>query len=81
MWNDAYPDSNAAYDVLTSLGDDKCNERLLQQEVNTIVPAKTDFMHWSDRPITWTREDHPAVMPSPGGYALVLRSSWTRLMP
>ena len=29
-------------------------------------------MHWSDRPITWTREDHPAVMPSPGGYALVL---------
>ena len=29
-------------------------------------------MHWSDRPITWTRKDHPTVMPSPGGYALVL---------
>ena len=40
--------------------------------MNTVVPAKTDFMHWSDRPITWTREDHPAAMPSPGGYALVL---------
>ena len=40
--------------------------------MNTIIPTKTDFMHWSDRPITWTREDHPAVMPSPGGYALVL---------
>ena len=29
-------------------------------------------MHWLDRPITWTREDHPAIMPSPSGYALVL---------
>ena len=29
-------------------------------------------MHWSERPVTWTREDHPAVMPNPGGYALVL---------
>jgi hypothetical protein len=29
-------------------------------------------MHSSDRPVSWTREDHPAVMPTPGGYALVL---------
>nr|XP_040245250.1 uncharacterized protein LOC120964547 [Aegilops tauschii subsp. strangulata] len=29
-------------------------------------------MHWSERPVTWTREDHPAVMPNLGGYALVL---------
>ena len=72
MRNDAYPDQNAAYVVFTSLGDDKRSERLLRQEVNTVVPAKTDFMHWSDRPITWTREDQSAVMPSPGGYALVL---------
>ena len=72
MRNDAYPDQNAAYVVFTSLGDDKRSERLLRQEVNTVVLAKTDFIHWSDRPITWTREDHPTVMPSPGGYALVL---------
>ena len=72
MRDDAYPDQSAAYVVFTSLGDDKRSERLLRQEVNTVVPAKPEFMHWSDRPITWTREDHPAVMPSPGGYALVL---------
>ena len=72
MRDAAYPDQSAAYVVFTSLGDDKRSERLLRQEVNTVVPAKPEFMHWSDRPITWTREDHPAVMPSPGGYALVL---------
>ena len=72
MHDDAYPDQSAAYVVFTSLGDDKRSERLLRQEVNTVVPAKPEFMHWSDRPITWTREDHPAVMPSPGGYALIL---------
>ena len=72
MRDDAYPDQNAAYVVFTSLGDDKRRERLLRREVNTVVTAKLDFMHWLDCPITWTREDHPAVMPSPGGYALVL---------
>ena len=29
-------------------------------------------MHWSERPISWSRADHPEVMPSPGSYALVL---------
>ena len=43
--------------------------------MNTVVPAKPEFMHWSDRPITWTREDHPAVMPSPGGYALIVNTT------
>ena len=40
--------------------------------MNTVIPAKTKYMHWSERPVTWTWEDHPAVMPNPGGYALVL---------
>ncbi|KAI5006212.1 hypothetical protein ZWY2020_033455 [Hordeum vulgare] len=29
-------------------------------------------MHWSEKPITWSRVDHHAVMPNPGSYALVL---------
>src|SRR5664279_3089211 len=29
-------------------------------------------MHWSEKPISWSREDHPDIMPTPGGYALVL---------
>lgn len=72
MRDDAYPDQNMAYVHFTSLSNDKRIKRLLQKEVNTVVLAKPDFMHWSDRPVTWTREDHPTVMPSPGGYALVL---------
>ena len=49
MHNDAYPDQNTAYAVFTSLGDDKHSERLLRQEVNTVVPAKPEFMHWPNR--------------------------------
>ena len=40
--------------------------------MNTVVPTKPEYMHWSDHLVTWTREDHPAVMPNPSGYALVL---------
>ncbi|KAI5015669.1 hypothetical protein ZWY2020_057059 [Hordeum vulgare] len=29
-------------------------------------------MHWSEKPITWSRVDHPAVMPNPGSYVLIL---------
>ena len=29
-------------------------------------------MHWSEKPISWSRADHPEVMPSPDSYALVL---------
>ena len=29
-------------------------------------------MHWSEKPISWSRADHPEVLPSPGSYALVL---------
>ena len=29
-------------------------------------------MHWSKRPISLSRADHPEVMPSPGSYTLVL---------
>jgi hypothetical protein len=72
MRDDAYPHQNASYVVFTSLGDDKRSERRLRQEVNTVIPAVPEYMHWSERPISWTREDHPAVMPNPGGYALVL---------
>ena len=52
MRDDAYPDQNAAYVIFTSLGDDKRSECLLRQEVNAVVPAKPEFMHWLNRPVT-----------------------------
>jgi hypothetical protein len=36
------------------------------------MPAEPQFMHWSEAAITWGREDHPRLMPSPREYALVL---------
>ena len=29
-------------------------------------------MHWFEKPTSWSRDDHPEVMPNPGSYALVL---------
>ncbi|KAI4972655.1 hypothetical protein ZWY2020_003580 [Hordeum vulgare] len=46
-------------------------------EVNAIVPPVPQYMHWSDRPITWSRVDHPAVMPNSGSYMLVLDPTFT----
>ena len=33
-------------------------------------------MHWSEKPIRWSRADHPEVMPSLGSYALVLDATF-----
>ena len=41
-------------------------------EVNAVIPPVPQYMDWSKKPITWGREDHPKVMPTPGGYALFL---------
>ena len=35
-----------------------------------------EFMHWSKKAISWSRADHPEVMPSPGSYALVLDATF-----
>ncbi|KAK1648350.1 hypothetical protein QYE76_066155 [Lolium multiflorum] len=41
-------------------------------EVNTVMPAVTKYMLWSDQELTWSFKDHPKIMPNPGGYALVV---------
>lgn len=55
---DEFPRQDAAYVIFTGEGDDKRSLRRRTQEVNTIVPPVPQFMHWSDKPITWGREDH-----------------------
>ena len=52
--------------------DDKRSLRRLNQEVNAVAPVVPQYMDWADKPITWSKDDHPANMPTPGGYALVL---------
>src|SRR3954469_13497264 len=41
-------------------------------EVNATMSAIPKYMHWSEQEITWIIKDHPKIMPTPGGYALVL---------
>jgi hypothetical protein len=56
------------YHVFTTPGKDLWYEA----EVNAVMPAESQYMHWSEAAITWGREDHPPLMPSSGEYALVL---------
>jgi hypothetical protein len=60
------------YHIFTTPSKDKRNDLWLEAEVNAIIPAEPQFMHWSEAAITWGCEDHPRLMPSPGEYALVL---------
>jgi hypothetical protein len=60
------------YHVFTTPGKDKRNDLWYEVQVNAVMPAEPQFMHWSEASITWGREDHPRLMPSPGEYALVL---------
>ncbi|KAI5015614.1 hypothetical protein ZWY2020_057004 [Hordeum vulgare] len=52
---DDYPHQDGAFVVFTSEGDDKHNLRQRRREVNATVPPVPQYMHWSDKPITWSR--------------------------
>ena len=62
--------------MFTSVADDKHNRQQRQQEVNAVASETPEFMHWSEKPISWSRADHPEVMPNPGSYALVLDATF-----
>ena len=62
--------------MFTSVADDRRSRRLQQQEVNAVATDTLEFMHWSEKPISWSGADHPAVMPNPGSYALVLDATF-----
>ena len=56
----------------TSMSNDRHSRRQQHREVNAVTSEVPELMHWSERPISWSRADHPEVMPSLGSYALVL---------
>jgi hypothetical protein len=58
--------------VFTSQTEDPKDEPWFRVEVSTVMQVGPQYMHWSDTSITWGREDHPPLMPRPGGYVLVL---------
>jgi hypothetical protein len=52
-------------------------EKSITRQVNLAVtspPATTEYLHWSEQPIEFSRDDHPITVPRPGNAPLVLKS-------
>ena len=67
-----YREAHASYVIFVTEPTDKKSLHRRALEVNVVMPAVPKYMHWSEQAITWSRDDHPRVMPNPGGYALVV---------
>jgi hypothetical protein len=52
-------------------------EKSITRQVNLAVtspPATTKYLHWSEQPIEFSRDDHPITVPRPGNAHLVLKA-------
>jgi hypothetical protein len=52
-------------------------EKSITRQINLAVispPATMEYLHWSDQPIEFNREDHPITVPWPGNAPLVLKA-------
>src|SRR3954464_2995669 len=58
--------------IFTSESSDKGSRRARAQEVNATMPLIPQFVRWSECDISWSRADHPAILPNPGSYPLVV---------
>ena len=69
---DDYQEAHQTYVIFTTEATDKKSLQRRAMEVNAVMPAVPKFMHWSEQEISWSRKDTPRVMPTPGGYALLV---------
>jgi hypothetical protein len=52
-------------------------EKSITRQVNLAVtspPAAIEYLHWSEQPIEFSREDHPIIVPRPENAPLVLKA-------
>jgi hypothetical protein len=52
-------------------------KKSITRQVNLAVtspPATTEYLHWSEQPIEFSRDDHPIAVPQPGNAPLVLKA-------
>ena len=47
-------------------------EKLIKRDVHATVPLVPQYLNWSEQPVTWSRQDHPELVPCPGKFALVV---------
>lgn len=67
-----YREAHQSYMIFVTEPTDKQSLHRRSLEVNAVMPAVPKYMHWSEQEISWSRNDHPRVMPSPGAYALTV---------
>jgi hypothetical protein len=52
-------------------------EKSITRQVNLAVtspPATMEYLHWSEQPIEFSRDDHPITVPWPGSAPMVLKA-------
>jgi hypothetical protein len=52
-------------------------EKCISLQVNLAItspPVTTEYLHWSEQPIEFNREDHPIIVPWPGNAPLILKA-------
>jgi hypothetical protein len=52
-------------------------EKSITRQVNLAItspPATIEYLHWSEQPIEYSRDDHPLTVPQPGNAPLVLKA-------
>jgi hypothetical protein len=52
-------------------------EKSISHQVNLAItspPVTTEYLHWSEQPIEFNREDHPITVSRPGNAPLVLKA-------
>jgi hypothetical protein len=52
-------------------------EKSITRQVNLAItspPAAMEYLHWSEQPIEFSRDDHPITVPRPGNAPLVLKA-------
>jgi hypothetical protein len=52
-------------------------EKSITRQINLAItspPATTKYLHWSEQPIEFSRDDHPITVPRPGNAPLVLKA-------
>jgi hypothetical protein len=52
-------------------------EKSITRQVNLAItspPATMEYLHWSEQPMEFSRDDHPITVPWPGNAPLVLKA-------
>jgi hypothetical protein len=52
-------------------------EKSITRQVNLVVtlpPVTIEYLHWSEQPTEFSRDDHPITVPRPGNAPLVLKA-------